>query len=484
MSRLWFGTTEAMHIVQRIEDWRKANVTVEAKGREAFFGPEDDDAFGGPLGESLITKRGAIGILSIRGTLVNDHSWIHDLFPGEVTSYQAIGAALDLLAEDEDIERVVLDISSGGGMVTGLAEMAKKITRLDRSTMRVDAHTSTHAFSAAYWIAASARNITATEMAEVGSIGTLRIHQSVVRAYEQMGVDTTIFRAGEYKALGHSLEELSDKAKEYFQADVETANAFFLNHVSSQRNLMVSNRKEWAEGKTFFAMAAKDVGLIDQISSMEEIISASGASTRRQPMFMSEHKRAQIEAGAKPEDVLTPEELTAYNESLEREAASGEEEGTEAKGETETVEPTEGAADNGTEADAGTEAGTEAPKAEPTIAMSEYRQVVRENAKLAQQLETAQASVEDLTADLSTMKTRTAALHEVAATAVDKLNVALRKPARSFESSDALVAEFNSLQAEMAANFGSSKTQHSKGPGTKDAVAHTNVPAAFRHLTK
>lgn len=202
-------------------------------------------------------------------------------------------------------------------------------------------------------------------------------------------------------------------------------------------------------------------------------------------MFMSEHKRAQIEAGAKPEDVLTPEELTAYNESLERAADSGEEaEGTEAKGETETVEPTEGAADNGTEAAAGTEAGTEAPKAEPMIAMSEYRQVMRENAKLAQQVETAEASVEDLKAELGTMKTRTAALHEVAATAVDKLNVALRKPARSFESSDALVAEFNSLQAEMAANFGSSKTQHSKGPGTKDAVVHTNVPAAFRHLTK
>ena len=200
-------------------------------------------------------------------------------------------------------------------------------------------------------------------------------------------------------------------------------------------------------------------------------------------MFMSEHKRAQIEAGAKPEDVLTPEELTAYNESLENagtEETTGEtaanEEGQETAGE-ETAGET--SADNGSG-----EGTTEAATAEPTIAMSEYRQLMRENAKLAQQVETAEASVEDLKAELSTMKTRTAALHDVAAVAVDKLNVALRKPARTFESSDALVAEFNSLQAEMAAQFGRSQTQHSKGPGTAEPQSHFKVPAALRNLKK
>lgn len=199
-------------------------------------------------------------------------------------------------------------------------------------------------------------------------------------------------------------------------------------------------------------------------------------------MFMSEHKRAQIEAGAKPEDVLTPEELTAYNESLEKgegEQPAGTEasEGTEANTEGQEPEVTEGG-------EQGTQASTEAPKTEATVPMSEYSQLMRENAKLAQQLETSQASVEDMKAEMSTMKTRTAALHEVAAVAVDKLNVALRKPARTFESSDALVSEFNSLQAEMAATFGSAQKQQSKGPGTKEAETNFNVPAAFRHLTK
>lgn len=200
-------------------------------------------------------------------------------------------------------------------------------------------------------------------------------------------------------------------------------------------------------------------------------------------MFISEHKRSQIEAGANPKDVLTPAELTAYNEALE---AQSSEEGTEnqaAAGETDAAEGLEASEETAEET---TEAST-APAGEskvPMIEMSEYRKVVRESASFEQKLEAAQARLEELEADISKLNTRNAALHDVAAVAVDKLNIALRKPAKVYASSDALVAEFNSLQAEMASRFGSAQTQQSKGPGTKESSGYTNIPAAFRHLKK
>lgn len=475
MNRFWFGTEDSMATAAKIDTWVDENRDKLAQGRKAFF-DEDDGGFGGPVGSHLVSKQGSVGVINIRGSLVPNHSWIHELFPGEVTSYQAISGALDQLTSDEDVERIVLDISSGGGAVTGVSEIAKKISRVDRSVMEVTAHTSTMAFSAAYWLASSARKITATEMAEVGSIGTLRIHQSYAAAAEKAGIEYSVFRAGEFKALGQPFEALDQKTRDYFQRDVEEANAFFINHVSTQRNLMVSDRKRWAEGKTFFAAEARDMGLIDKVSSLEEIISASGASTRRQPMLISEEKRAQIAAGAKPEDVLTAQEFTAWKEELEAAEGSetlakeGEEEGGEA--------PAEGEEEESREANEPAPASREA-----TVSMAEYRDLLKENARMEARLETANSRVEELTGEVSALQTSKKALHTVASTAVDKLHVALGKQGKSFGSSEDLVAEYNALMGEMAERFGKSTKQRSKGPGTSEAPA-SYIPPAFRKHTQ
>lgn len=447
----WMGSEDSLRslisLEQEIADLRKAAVTGSADRQAFMFLFDEEEEDDKPLGSHLIEKVGEVGIIKISGSLTNAHSGWHVFMAGRITSYEAIGGAVDLLLEDREVSKIALKISSGGGAVTGIDSIAQKIRRAD-TQKPVIAHTSTHAFSAAYWLAASAREIVATRMAELGSIGTLMVHQSVHRMAKDAGIDITVFRAGKYKAVGHPMESLSDEVKEYLQADIDKANSFFLEHVSMRRNLMVSNKAVWAEGKTFFAGEAQSVGLVDRVGDLEDIlVSASGAAYHKRSMEMniSAEKLAQIEAGANPEDVLSEQELKDYKAAI-----AAEDPGT-GTGNDETPTPEGGEADDeppNTPAaeDKGTGYGE-------GISASDYREAVKEAARAEARAETLQDKLEAAEAKLATNESTTGALLAIATDALNKRQVALGKPATEPKNAEALVNAYHELSSELSRRF-------------------------------
>lgn len=466
--QLWLGTEAALTDLAQCQKWASENAIALMDRRQAFMGIDDEsDDF--RMGDYLIRHLGnGVASISVKGSLTNAYEWWHPYVSSKVTSYEAIGDALATLAGDEDVSKVVLDISSGGGAAMGVDNLTQKIKAV-RQVKKVIAHTSTAAFSAAYWIAASADEVVTTRMAEVGSIGTLMVHQSIAKMAEEAGIEFTVFRAGKYKALGLPYEELSEEAKEHMQADIEKANGFFLEHVSQRRNLSITTRDTWAEGRTFFAEDGASVGLIDRIATLDELVSASGAASthqRRQPMFISEEKRAQIAAGADPEDVLTAEELKQYNAELENPTQQAEESA-------EGAQASEGGEDP---------EGPEEPPHEPQasagggISVEAYSQAVRDAAKAESRAEAAESRAAELESSLEAKNAQLASVTEIGKQAVHNLQSALGKPKEASDSPEGLVTMFNNLRTEMSARFPTGrKTQE---PQESSNEAH--VPLAFR----
>jgi signal peptide peptidase SppA len=399
----------------------------------------------------LLEKVGETAVLKIHGSLTPSYRRYHQWFPGEITSYEAINDALAILAESGHTD-VIFDHNSGGGAVSGLNTVTEQMARMQQNGMQIRAHTDSASFSASYWIMSSADRVTASKMAEVGSIGVIAVVRTLANTEENFGMKFTVLKEGEFKAVGNPYEELSESDKKYLQENLKETNAFFLNHISAQRKVSLDDYKDWADGKTFFAAKAVKNGLVDRIASLDDLIN-SGASAnttgdkRKFEMKISEAKLAQIEAGAAPKDVLTKAELAQYEKDVAalQEAADKEAAAQKEKDDAEAERLAKEAADK--------ENGDDPEVTGTGFDAKTLTNALKENGKL-------EAKVEDLTerlakaeSALTEAKGQTDTLIVVAQQAVKKLQVATGSPQVEKNSASEIITQFNDLQNKMAKLF-------------------------------
>lgn len=471
---LWMGTEEAF---ERLHALEMQYLAVEPRPEQLARGTNDegevlfDVDFGvraDRIGLPLLERFGSTAVIKVHGSLVSSHRWWHEFYLGDIASYEAINDAIEIAVKAEGVTRLVLDCATGGGHVRGIDSVSRKL-KWAKGFLEVAAHTDSHAFSAGYWIAASASRLTASRMAELGSIGTLLITYTMVKAAEKEGYEYHVFRAGEQKALGNPYEELSDEAKKVIQSNLDKSNTFFLEHVAQHRKLSISSKGIWAEGKTFYAEEALSVGLIDQVANLDDVLGSGASQTstsddfRRFEMNIPAEKLAQITAGADPKDVLTAEELKFYTTQLEAEAAGSEGED-EAPAEPQAVEGAEG---------------ENKPEATASAQAAELMDLARQVGQLEARLEEATARGDRLQAKLEERDDEINGLAEVAKVALGNLCTALGKPKEIPASASSIVAKFTELQGEMAARF---RTGQSSRTDIQDPEEKARALAkSFRH---
>ena len=449
---IWMGTGEAL----------SAYLTTAAKYDQAFSTlpepgeDEVDPLFGvdtSSIGLPYLEKFGNTAVLTLAGSMVNSHDWWHPYAVGHVVSYDAMKDAVNILVAAKDVSRVIVRIESGGGMVSGLDSTAKYMRKLTHNKSVV-VHTDTAALSAAYWLASSFPRIAASPMAQIGNIGTMALIPDLSGMYDKMGVKFHLFKAGKQKGYGISETEFTEEEKAFFQSHVEKSNNFFLTHVSTHRNLMMSETDKWAEAQSFFAGEAKAVGLVDDVATLEELIGSLTASTNNgeSNMPISAEKLAQIQAGAAPETVLTQAELATYMASLtvaEEPAVEPEPEQTSAS--TTVTEPT----------------------------AAEDFNMARELGRAEAKNELLESQLADQQAKNESMKAQVDGLMVVAQAAVQNLQTALQLPKEVKASAAEITAQFNELKTKMESRFPSGRVSSSTAE-TQEPVVSAHVPHPFR----
>ena len=267
---LWAGTYGGF--IQYIEAKGRMDAAppgAEIEARAYYESDNDDVRYQGY--EYMIDTYGSVASVQIRGSLVAQSSFLSHMFG--MTGYDEIQNAVAAAAQEPGIENILLDIDSPGGSVNGVAETGSVIRAIDENVMPVSAFTSGQMASAAYWLGSSAREIHATDMASIGSIGVIAVHQEMSEAMKKEGVKPTVFTAGKYKGVGNPYEPLSDSDKSYIQSRVDGAYGFFVNAVAENRGLTSDYVKEnAATGEDFFAKDAIGVGLIDRLNSFQDVV--------------------------------------------------------------------------------------------------------------------------------------------------------------------------------------------------------------------
>lgn len=185
------------------------------------------------------------------------------------TSTSETAAALRDALADDAAKSIVFDIDSPGGTLAGTAELADLIYSA-KGTKPIAAHAQDLAASAAYWIGSQVDRFTASQTAQIGSIGVYRVMIDTSEAAKQAGARVHVIRSGDHKGAGAPGAPVTDEQIEAEQSIIDRAAALFRTAVERSRDISAENAETLKTGRTWLAADAAGLGLVDGIETAGE----------------------------------------------------------------------------------------------------------------------------------------------------------------------------------------------------------------------
>lgn len=257
-------------------------MTAESAARvaEILSDPESLSARKGqrPDGIRCMEIRDGIADIAIRGPIGRYDSFWAWLLGG--TSTEAISKALHAALDDPEVKGIVLHVDSGGGVATGIGELAGYIRRASKEKP-LAAYVEGFGASAAYWLASAAPTLILSPSASVGSIGT--IIQMDGRA--RPGELTFVSSQSPNKRIDPKTPEGADQIQKWLDAlsDVFIADVARFRGVTPKRVI-----KDFGAGGILVGKAAVAAGMADGLGDYESVAkrlrdTASGMGKGRKP---------------------------------------------------------------------------------------------------------------------------------------------------------------------------------------------------------
>lgn len=444
---------------------------------------------------------GNVAILNIDGVLVNNDD-IYNRFFGEVGYPEIYGALLEATSKPQ-IDTILMLMNTPGGAVSGISDLTDSIKELGK-TYKIHAHAASSACSGGYWLSCAASSISASGLAEIGSIGVISVLRSVYRMYKEMGIDTKVLRQGKYKALGNPYEPLSDEAEKVILDQMAVVYDTFLNVVSDARGMTVQALKDTAaEGRVFFGVDAIKVGLVDTISSFEQVLGSllrvdtvNTSSTGNIDMkngkgklkILSKAAQAAIASGVDPKVAAEDPDLQPTAEEIAEAEAKAKAEA-EANGGA-GGEGGEGAGGEGGEG-AGGEGGEPAPQAAATAGQgADILALSRELGTLSVKIATLENTIAVLQTEKTELQSSVDALRPIAIQACHNMQIALGGSAIPMDAvaPAAIAAQYTELKTKVEARFpvgglAEARADSDDNAGKNTAGNVTQLQASARNLT-
>jgi signal peptide peptidase SppA len=230
-------------------------------------GPVDEAA---RRGLPIRNAGGGTALISLNGPMTKG-STFETMF-GFGTSTDSLRAAFVQARNDKDISSILFKVTSPGGSVDSLAELADTVAEVAQ-IKNVVALVEGQAASAAYFVASQATKIFAGRGDMVGSIGTKMQLMDLSGAFEKDGIKTITIDTGAFKSIGAPGAPITDEQIAHLQSIVDAHFDIFVQAVTSGRKRMSEKAvRAVADGRMFMASDALSLGLIDGISTFEKTL--------------------------------------------------------------------------------------------------------------------------------------------------------------------------------------------------------------------
>jgi len=191
------------------------------------------------------------------------------------TGYDGIWTQMLHALANPEVKAIWFSHNSGGGAVDGVFDLAQGIFANNEKNggKPMWAMASDHSYSASYLLAAACDKVFVPFTGGVGSIGCCVIHAEMSQALEDDGIKATIFRSGDRKMRGNSIEPLDDKTIASIQEDVDVCADHFIDHIvmfrGGKKGLSKKTVSEM-QGAEYMGARALATGLVDDVLSEPE----------------------------------------------------------------------------------------------------------------------------------------------------------------------------------------------------------------------
>ena len=214
-----------------------------------------------------VSADGRVGTLDIVGTLVAKHDDFNACMG--FTSYEKLLSTFQQQV-DMGIEKLVLNLDSGGGESFSCFEVAQEVKDLAvANNIPIFAYVDGLAASAAYAWASIADEIVARPSSEIGSVGVVVQLINNSKMLENAGITRQFITFGENKVPFDSNGEFSKTFINDLQKKVNKTGLQFTSFIAKNRNMQVEDVIA-TQAKVFDTEDALDVGFIDKIMTKSE----------------------------------------------------------------------------------------------------------------------------------------------------------------------------------------------------------------------
>ncbi|MFH1681697.1 MAG: signal peptide peptidase SppA [Candidatus Eisenbacteria bacterium] len=257
---------------------------------DTICGREDlDEAFGLARGETSLllpmsdyrdsdvlsegAARRAIAVVYVVG----------DILPGEerdglmgprVAASGVIADAIDEAAEDEEVEAIVVRVSSPGGSATASDEILGALDAA-KAEKPVIVSMGDVAASGGYWVSTGADLILADETTITGSIGVFALRPVLHRFLDKIGVGLEELKRGRNADILASPKPWSDEQRRIMRVGIDHVYDLFLSKVSGGRGLAVEEVEEIAGGRVWSGADAARLKLVDRLGGVLDALEAA-----------------------------------------------------------------------------------------------------------------------------------------------------------------------------------------------------------------
>ena len=232
---------------------------------------------------------GLVKVIYAEGNIIDGDNGVSGY--GNIT--RTLAGKLIRVAEDDDIDAVVMRVNSPGGSAF-VSDVIWDAVEYVKSRKPIVISMGDYAASGGYYISCAANYIYAEPGTITGSIGIFGMFPSFAGTAEKIALTYDGVKTNQYADLGNALRPLTDGEKALFQTMVEQGYDTFITRVANGRNLSKAMVDSIGQGRVWTGEQALERKLVDAMGGLDDAIVKAAALAKMTNYKVVYNDRAEL----------------------------------------------------------------------------------------------------------------------------------------------------------------------------------------------